>query len=401
MPAVMKSYKFRMVPKGQSTAKVDATFDACRFVSNMHVEAFYSWNSEGPNPRITSKFLKDLEEYSFLNNASAAALQQKDIDFDEFKKQYFSKKRKKKLGKPKFKSKKGRQSFRLPNQKFNLDQDKQQIRLEKIGFVDVIIDRKIPEAAKYKSVTVSKDTSGKYFVSILVEENIDVMEPTGKSVGIDLGLTDFIIMSNGLKVENPRYYRKSQAKLAKAQKHLSRKKKVSNGYEKQRRKVNKIHEKVRNQREYLQHCISMWLVESNDIIVTENLNVEGIKKRYGKSVSDVAWASFLQKIEYKSKWYGRTFHKVDRLFPSTKTCSCCGVKNNNLTLSDRNWLCESCGAFHNRDHNAAKNIIQRGLLDLYNFTSDELADYRRRELLRPDEVNYPKADSMKRLIKTV
>ena len=221
---------------------------------------------------------------------------------------------------------------------------------------------------------------------------------TRRSIGIDLGLTHFISMSNGMKIENPRWFRENQSKLKKAQRHLSRKKMGSKRREKQKLKVAKIHLKITNQRKWFHHNLSTWLVNTFDHIFTEDLNIEGMKKsNLAKSISDVGWASFIDMLKYKSNWHGRSFHKIDRFFPSSKTCSSCGNKVNELPLAIRAWTCPSCGEIHDRDVNAAKNILSRGLLDLYPLTSDELADYRHREEIRP-EAEMPKASSMKCLV---
>ena len=177
-------------------------------------------------------------------------------------------------------------------------------------------------------------------------------------------------------------FRKSQAKLRKEQKHLSRKKKGSNRYEKQRRKVAKVHLKVTNQRSWAIHNLTTAIINAFDTIIVEDLNVAGMKKLFGKSISDAAFGEILRQLEYKSNWYGRTFHKVDRWYPSSKTCNCCGYKMDTMTLDIREWDCPDCGTHHDRDLNAAKNILDQGLKELYQLTSDELADYRRGEEVR-------------------
>lgn len=280
------------------------------------------------------------------------------------------------------------------------------IQLEKIGKVKIVLDRRIE--GDLRSVTVSKTPTGKYFVSILVKTNVDPLSMTGKSVGIDLGLNDLFIFSNGDVVGNPRWSRESQSKLAKAQQHLSRKTKGSKRYEKQRIKVTKVHEKIANQRSYFTHNMSSSLVKNFDVIVTEDLNVAGMKRamNLGKSVSDAGWSEFVRQLEYKSQWYGRTFVKIDRFYPSSQICSCCGHKDGKKELYIRDWVCSNCGAEHDRDLNAATNVLLKGYSDLtglsINESSAELVDYRRGEDVRLGEhLERHLAASVKRLDKFI
>lgn len=368
-----KAYKFRIYPTKSQETLLNQTFGCVRFLWNKHVEAFNSFSKEGPNRKVTSKILKDTHEYSWLNTVSAAALQQKDMDFTEFQKQHFDKKRKSKVGRPKFKKRGLKESYRLPNQKFSIDQPSKKIRLEKIGKVKLVMDREIPSTVRLISVTVSKTTTNEFYVSILVEEEIKLKGRTGNSIGIDLGFIDICTMSDGTVIGNPRWFRKNQAKLAKEQKSLSRKKISSNRRERQRLKVSTLHQKISRQRNWYHHQVSSYIVENYDTICMENLNIAGMKKLFGKSASDVGLATLVSQIEYKSKWYGKTFHKVDQFFASSKTCSVCGVKTQ-FGLGVREWDCPSCHSHHDRDLNAAINILKKGLQDLYDYTSDELTE---------------------------
>jgi putative transposase len=396
-----KAYKFRLYPTKVQEALLNQTFGCVRFLWNQHVAAFNSFSSFGPNKIVTSKLLKDTEEFSWLNSVSAAALQQKDNDFSEFKKQFFSKTRKKKIERPKFKKKGQKDSYRLPNQKFTLDQETKRIRLEKIGKVKIVLDKTIPEGAKFLSVTITKNQTGEYYASVLVEQEIRCKETTGNSIGIDLGFIDLMTLSNGMVIRNPRWFRKNQAKLKRKQKSLSRKKIGSRRREKQRIVVAKQHLKVARQREWYHHQISSWLVNNFDTICMEDLNLNGMKKFLGKSVNDAGLSNLMNKIEYKSKWYGRTFHKVDRFFASSKTCSSCGNKTA-FGMDVREWTCQACGTFHDRDLNASINILKKGLSDLYQYTSAELTEViERGEVVRPrlGEIHPMVATSMKRLAK--
>jgi len=403
---ILKAYKFRIYPTDDQQEKLNQTFGCVRVVWNQLVENFNSYGSSSFNPKMSEKTIKEDSRFPWLKDVSAAALQQKRMDFSETKRQFFNKRRKVRLGRMSFKKKQGRQSYRLPNQKFKLDQNSSTIRLEKIGHVHAAIDRDIPEDADYRSVTISKTPTGKFFVSILVKINVDLLPMTGKSVGIDLGLKDLFTLSNGDVVSNPRWYRKSQAKLAREQKHLSRKQKGSKRYEKQRIKVARVHERISNQRKHFLHCMTTSLVREFDVIATEDLNVTGLKKgNLAKSVSDVGWSEFVRQLEYKSKWYGKSFVKIDRFYPSSQICSSCGHRDGKKDLSVREWSCSSCEVHHDRDLNAAKNILFKGYSDLtgqpLNEVSAELVDYKRGEDIRLGEkIDAHLATSVKRLDKS-
>ena len=229
-------------PNTEQEVLLNKTFGCVRVLWNRSVSTFNSWNRE-TNPTPTYQSSTDMRHsHIWMQEVSAASIQQKEIDFKTFRKNFFSKKRKTKIQRCKFKTKFDNQSFRLPNQKFDLEEST--IRLEKIGHVNVVIDRRPPVDCKYMSVTVTRDKTPKYFVSVLVEENTQPkFEPTGKSVGIDLGLKHFLTLSTGEKIDNPRWFRESQARLRKAQKNLSRKKKGSNRYNKCKLKVASVHAK--------------------------------------------------------------------------------------------------------------------------------------------------------------
>jgi putative transposase len=401
----LRAYKYRAYPTKGQTEFLSQNFGCVRLLWNKLVANFNSWSSTGPNQIMSEKSLKDNPDFDFLNDVISYALQQKWRDFDETKKQYFNKKRKVKLGRMKFKSKSSkRDSFRIPGQALGfsacVDFDLGTIKLPKMSPMKIIIDRKF--TGTLKSVTVSRNPSNQYFVSVLVEEEIELKQNTGRSIGIDLGLTHLAILSNGIKFENPRWFRENQAKLKRAQRHLSRKTNGSKRRTRQRLKVARIHQKISNQRNWLHHNLSSWLVSNFDVICTEDLAVKNMVRNHklSKSISDASWSSLISMISYKSGWYGRTFHKIGRWYASSKTCGCCGAKAEAMNLSIREWTCASCGTSHDRDINAAVNILNTGLKDLYSLTSAELADYRRREAVRP-EVEIPMASSMKRLVRSL
>jgi putative transposase len=330
-----KAYKYRIYPTKDQKETLSKTFGCVRFVWNYMVSAFNTYDkTHNQNP----EFLSTTELRAiipWLEEVNAAALQQKMRDFIEFKNQFFSKNRKKKIGRPSFKRKTNKQSFRLPNQKFYLGQNF--IHLEKIGHVEIQIDRLPKKNSKFLSVTISKTPSGKYYASILIEEDvISRFVPTGKSIGLDLGLKEFLILSNGEKIENPRWFRKSQAKLRKTQKNLSRKTKGSGRYKKTRVKVARVHEKISNQRNYFHHTKSLDLIRRFDFVGIESLNVSGMVKngKLAKSISDAGWSQFISYLKYKAVWNQKTIQAIDRWFPSSKTCNECGCVNDALELKD-------------------------------------------------------------------
>ncbi|MEI6706150.1 MAG: RNA-guided endonuclease TnpB family protein [Methylococcales bacterium] len=347
----LKAFKYRLYPTAQQQILLNKTRGCVRVVWNHNVEVSNNFDknlTEQEQPLSTTQLKKKFE---WMNEVSAAALQQKEMDFKTFKKNYFSKTRKKKIGRPCFKNRDSHQSYRLPNQKFTLNDSS--IRLEKIGKVKLIVDRIVPVDCKFMSVTVSKNVCGQFFASVLVEMEIIHKPKTGKTIGLDIGLKTFLTGSDGLTVENPTYFRESQAELKQAQRHLSHKKKGSLRRKKATLNVARIHNNIVNQRKTFIHQITAKLVNEYDFIAIEDLNVAGMVKnhRLAKSISDASFAEFYSTLSYKAAWYGKEVVKVDRWFASSKTCSCCGWKNENLV----------CGLKKDRDVNASENILKEAL----------------------------------------
>ena len=358
---INKAYKYRIYPTKKQAKALEECFGAVRYVWNHNVEIFESYSSFGPNRK--SKTSTELRMFhKWMSGSSAAAQQQKEIDFKTFAKNFFSKKRKLKIGRPSFKSKKDRQSFRLPNQKFTLLVGK--IKLEKIGKVRCTQDRLPEPDCKFMNVTVSRNKDGKYFASVLVQEEIkNKFIPTGKTVGIDLGLKDFCTLSDGRKVANPKYLRENQSKLRSAQKNLSRKKKGSSRFKKCVKRVARIHSKIERQRNHFLHQVSIELVRDFDFIGIEDLVVSNLLKnrKLSKAVADVSWSKFAQLLTYKADWHSKIVQKVGRFSPSSRLCSDCGWKNVELKLHDREWFCKDCGVIHDRDVNASVNIEREAI----------------------------------------
>ena len=352
---IKKAYKYRIKPNRQQQEALAIQFGHTRFVYNYALgrkKEYYQANGKGLSFYDVKKEITQLKresETEWLKQADSQVLQSKVKDLDIAYKNFFEGRAKY----PRFKSKRSRQSIRYP-QRFKVEGNK--IYLPKVGWVKAIIHR--PIEGEMKNCTVSKTKSGQYFVSIQCEVEIDEPVYEGQHIGVDLGLRDFLTINTGEKIDNPRHLRQTEEKLAKAQRQLSRKVKGSANWEKQRIKVAKIHERVANQRRDFHHKLSYRLVMKNRIITLENLNVKGMvrNRKLAKSIADAGWSGFVSMIEYKGAWYGCHAEKINRFFPSSKTCSECGAINHDLTISDSKWVCTECGVVHDRDINAAINI---------------------------------------------
>lgn len=365
-----KAFKYRIYPTKEQEIFLNKNFGAVRFVWNHLVANFNSWNKDGPNFTLTSKKLKDDPQNIWLNEVLSVAIQQKENDFIEFKNQYFSKSRKIKLGRPNFK-KKGvsRDSFRIPGQSCNnkhINFETGKIKLPKMTPIKIKIHKIFNGSVK--NLTVSKN-SNQYFISILVEEDIGLKNMAGREVGIDLGLKNLIITSDQHKFKRiSTQLEKTNQLLKRAQRKLAKMKLGSNNRNKQRLKVAKLYGRITRIRTDYYHNISSWLVNNYDSIYLENLNVSGMLKNHkmARAISEAAWSTLVGMIKYKSDWYGKTVHQIDRFFPSSKTCSCCGHKLEKLPLDIREWTCPNCNTQHDRDINAAINIKNQGQIDCYN-----------------------------------
>lgn len=359
-----KTYKYRLYPNKEQCTLIDKTIGCSRFVYNYYLnERIIKYKNEQINLSCfdcindLSK-LKKSNDFIWLKEVDSTALQQSLKDLDLAYSNFF----KKNSGYPKFKSKKhSKLSYRTTNTG-NIKIENSHISLRKLGKVKLKIDRYL--TGKILNATITHTRSDKYFISVCVSEDIiQFKENTNKNIGLDLGLKDFIITSDGEKFENLRYLKQSQNKLAKLQRRLSRKTIGSNNWDKARIKVARLQEKIANQRNDYLHKLSTYFINNYDIICLEDLSVNNMIKNHklAKSISDVSWATFVSYLSYKANWYNKTIVKVDKFYPSTKTCNVCGYKNNNLTLSDRHWTCLNCNSTLDRDINAAKNILDEGL----------------------------------------
>lgn len=363
------AYKYRLYPNKTQKCLIEKTFGCVRYFWNEQVATFKTYDKE-TNPKPKFKTSTELRhEFKWMQEVSAASVQQKEIDFKIYKDKFFDKNAKVKLKSPSFKKKGNMESFRLPNQKFKIIGNK--IKLEKIGKIKMVVDRELPEG-KLISVTISKNPSGQYFVSISIQTEIKHKEKTNKEVGIDLGIKKFSTQSDGVEVDNPRFLHKNQVKLRRMQQHLSKKKKDSNRRNKCRLKIARLYHKITNQRDWFLHNYSTSLINNYDRIYIEDLNVSGMvrNRRLAGVINDVSWSKFTSMLTYKAEWYGKSVIKVGRFYASSKTCTC-GVKNIDLKLSDREWVCKSCGSINQRDLLAANNILKEGRRSLGDLTNAE------------------------------
>lgn len=361
MKQIYRTYKFRIYPSKEQQAILARYFGSVRFVYNHFLaerKQQYEETQHSDDYYKQAKSLTELkkqEEYSWLKEINSQTLQHALRHLETAYVNFFRGTAKF----PNFKSKKNKNSFSVP-QNCSLSSGRIYIPKFKEG-IKVKEHRKVKGLVK--QMTISLTPTGKYYVSILTEELYEATQKANKSVGIDLGLKDFVITSEGKKYKNHRYIKQYEKELAIAQKHLSRKQHGSNSYEKQRRKVAKIHEKISSCRLDMQHKVSLDLVRKYDIICLEDLNIKGMVKnhRLAKAINDASWGQFVSILAYKAEQNDKQVIKIDRWYPSSKTCHNCGWVNEGLKLSDRQWVCPHCGEIIDRDINAAKNILSEGI----------------------------------------
>ena len=383
MSTQLRTYKYRIYPEAHQCALLTQFFGAKRWIFNHflhenkerferkepHLSAFdCSTQITKLKQQPETSWLRDIDDWCLKTSAEDLATAYKNF-FDSIK----GKRKGPKVATPRYKSKHdNKHSYRTRGVKIDFEHGV--IRIPKLKNVSCTIDRRFIGEIKY--ATITKTASGKYFVSILVEEAIHLKPSTGQEIGCDLGLKDLLILSNGVKFAHPeKMLSKAKKALKRMQQKHARTKKGSKNREKMRIRVAKCYERITNQRNDYYHNISSYLVNNFDAIYVENLNVKAMLKHptLSRKIHESAWATLSMMIAYKAGFYGKTYHKIDRFAPSSKTCSCCGYKLDKLDLGTREWTCPSCGTNHDRDLNAAINIKNFGQIDLYDHVIHSVA----------------------------
>ena len=356
---IRRAYKYRIYPNSEQKQYFAKCFGCVRFFYNKSLSDMndiYKATKEFEN--ITPATYK--EDYPFLKEVDSLALANAQLNRNAAFKAFFRSQNEF----PKYKSKRNDQSYTTNNQKdsVKLSDNSRYISIPKCKRIRIKKHRDF--VGIIKSVTISKTCDDKYYISLLVEVDINPLPETDKAIGLDLGVKDLVTDSNGVKYKNHKYLAKSEKKLIKEQRKLSRMVKGSSNRNKQRIKVAKIYRKINNQRNDYLHKLSKYMINENQVICVEDLKVKDMSKDndYNKSMMDASMSRLLTMLTYKASWYGRTISKVPSKFASSQLCSSCGYKNSILKdLSIRKWTCPKCGVSHDRDINAAKNILRKGI----------------------------------------
>jgi len=367
---VEKAYKFRLYPNKEQEILIQKTFGCSRFVYNHYlakrIEVYKTDKSSMSYNQCSNDLTNLKSENVWLKEVDSISIQSALKDLDTAYQNFFRRLKQgdNKAGFPHFKSKKdNRKSYKTKYINGNIQVSENKIKLPKLGLVKCKVSKTIE--GRIINATISQNPSGKYFVAVCCTDvNIPQYSPTGILIGLDLGIKEFATTSNGTNIENHKFLKRSEKKLAKLQKQLSRKTIGSSNRNKAMLKVARQHEKTSNQRKDFLNKLSTKLIKENDLICLETLKVKNMIKNHklAKSISDVSWGEFVRQLQYKADWYGKVIQKVDTYYASSQICSVCGYKNiNTKQLAIRQWECPICHTYHDRDINASKNILNEGL----------------------------------------
>ena len=352
------AYKYRIYPNTEQKIFFAKCFGCVRFFYNKSLSDMNDiYESTGKFKNITPASYKS--DYPFLKEVDSLALANAQLNRNIAFKSFFSHK----TGFPKFKSKRNDQSYTTNNQgSVKISDNNRYISIPKCPRIRIKKHRDF--IGTIKSITVSRTTDNKYYISLLVESEIKPLKESNRTIGLDLGLKDLIVDSNGHKYKNHKYLTKSQSKLAREQRKLSKMVKGSHNRNKQRVKVARLHKHIQNQRNDYLHKLSRSIIDENQVICIEDLKVKDMehKNKLARNITDASWSRLVSMLLYKANWYGRTVIKVPSDYPSSQLCHVCGYKNSiTKDLAIRKWICPKCGSIHDRDINAARNILSKGI----------------------------------------
>jgi putative transposase len=360
---VKRAYRYRFYPTPEQAQELVRTFGCVRLIYNRALEArSAAWNGERRQVSYaeSSAMLTEWKrgpELAFLNEVSSVPLQQCLRHLQAGFVAFWNKRARY----PRFKRKRGRQSAEYTRSAFRW-RSGQRTLAKMTEPLDIRWSRPLPEGVEPSTVTVSCDPAGRWFVSILVDTAVEPLPPSDRAVGLDVGITSLVTLSTGEKIPNPRHERRDRVRLAREDRRLARKQKGSNNRARQRRKVARVYARIVDRRRDMLHQLTTRLVRENQAVVIEDLSVRNMlgNRRLARAISDAAWSQLRAMLAYKCQWYGRELVVIDRWFPSSKVCSVCGALQDTMPLGVREWACR-CGAFHDRDVNAARSILAAGL----------------------------------------
>ena len=372
---MLKGYKYRIYPTKEQEIQLSKTFGSCRFVYNQllakKIELYKGDKKSLSKTDCNNYCNRELKkEYLWLKEVDKFALTNSIYDLDSAYQNFFRriKKGSKELGFPKFKSKRNHNySYKtnFTNNNIKVDFDNGRVQLPKLKWIKCKLHRKFK--GKILFATISKTPSNKYFVSFNVEVEHEIISKNNNIIGFDLGIKEFLIDTNNNHIDNPRVLKQYENKLTKLQRQLAHKDKGSNNFKKQCVKIARVYEKITNIRKDFQNKLSNEIIKDNQIIISEDLQISNMVKNHNlaKAIQDVSWSEFTRQLQYKAEWNNRIYHKINPWFASSQLCNVCGYQNKEVKcLSIREWVCPECGAIHQRDENASKNILRQGLLEL-------------------------------------